>query len=54
VGKERGRAQSGVIFACNGFTTNPGLYDVRERAIIEALESSVPARDELRGILGRP
>jgi hypothetical protein len=27
---------------------------VRERAIIEALESSVPARDELRGILGRP
>jgi Domain of unknown function (DUF4157) len=51
--KEGELARPGVIFTCNGFRENPpALYDARERALIEGLKSSVPANDELRGVLG--
>jgi len=53
--KEGALARPGVTFNCNGFKSPPqSLYDVRERGIMEALRSSVPANDELRGILGCP
>jgi hypothetical protein len=50
---EGSRARPGVIFNCNGFVENTrSLYDGREWGLIQALKSSVPANDELRGILG--
>jgi hypothetical protein len=51
--KEGSMARPGVIFNCNGFVGNTqSLYDAREWGLIQALKSSVPANDELRGILG--
>jgi Domain of unknown function (DUF4157) len=53
--KEGAQARPGVTFDCNGFRSPPkSLYDVREQGIMETLRSSVPANDELRGILGCP
>ena len=51
--KEGSMARPGVIFKCNGFELNTrSLYDAREWGLIQALKSSLPANDELRGVLG--
>jgi hypothetical protein len=51
--KEGALARPGVVFNCNGFVENRrSLYDAREWGLIQALKSSLPANDELRGILG--
>jgi Domain of unknown function (DUF4157) len=51
--KEGSMARPGVIFTCNGFELNTrSLYDAREWGLIQALKSSLPANDELRGVLG--
>jgi len=50
--KEGSMSRPGVVFNCNGFELNTrSLYDAREWGLIQALKSSVPANDELRGIL---
>jgi hypothetical protein len=53
--KEGAQARPGLTYDCSGFRSPPkSLYDVREQGIMETLRSSVPANEELHGILGCP